>query len=130
VIVRPDSEKAEALRAGCEGDPARAAAVDLLIDAGLTRDDHPWIVQHPETAAWTIDFHRATDAVDAYTVEHQQWGLTPSLLSVLEVAASIADGLSVHLRHVLPELEPGHAALVTRAIAASAGEPESDYNGD
>lgn len=121
-----DDDKTRQLRAGTVGNDARAAAVELLINADLVRDDHPWVLQDSVSGDWTIDFNRATEAVDALTIEHHQWGLTPSLLSVLEIAASIADGLSVHLREVLPELDQQHATLVMTAIGHAAGRSERE----
>lgn len=117
-------DRLDQLRRGAASDDARRAAVDLLIATGLVREDHPWVLH--DSGTWWIDFDRATEAVDALTVEHERWGLTPSLLSVLEMAASLADGLTVHLRHVLPELDDEHTALVMAAIAAAAGHPDAE----
>lgn len=118
-------EKIARLRAGTRNDPARSAAVELLIGAGLVRDHQPWVVVDESAGTCAIDFDRATEAVDALTDEHRRWDLTPSSLSVLEVAASIADGLSLHLRHVLPDLDDEHTVLVMTAIAEAAGHPET-----
>lgn len=117
-------DRLDQLRRGAASDDARRAAVDLLIATGLVREDHPWVLH--DSGTWWIDFDRATEAVDALTVEHERWGLTPSLLSVLEMAASLADGLTVHLRHVLPELDDEHTSLVMAAIAEAAGHPDAE----
>jgi len=121
-----EEDRLDQLRWGATSDDARRAAVDLLIATGLVRDEHPWVLQDADSGTWRIDFDRATEAVDALTVEHEKWGLTPSLLSVLEVAASLADGLTVHLRHVLPELDDEHTSLVMAAIAEAAGHPHAE----
>lgn len=119
-----EEDRLDQLRRGASTDDARRAAVDLLIATGLVRDEHPWVLH--DSGTWRIDFDRATEAVDALTVEHEKWGLTPSLLSVLEMAASLADGLTVHLRHVLPELDDEHTSLVMAAIAEAAGHPDAE----
>jgi hypothetical protein len=119
-----EEDRLDQLRRGASTDDARRAAVDLLIATGLVREEHPWVLH--DSGTWWIDFDRATEAVDALTVEHEKWGLTPSLLSVLEMAASLADGLTVHLRHVLPELDDEHTSLVMAAIAEAAGHPDAE----
>ncbi|KQQ07412.1 hypothetical protein [Rathayibacter sp. Leaf296] len=119
-----EEDRLDQLRRGASTDDARRAAVELLIATGLVRDEHPWVLH--DSGTWWIDFDRATEAVDALTVEHEKWGLTPSLLSVLEMAASLADGLTVHLRHVLPELDDEHTSLVMAAIAEAAGHPHAE----
>jgi len=124
VSATAEEHRLDQLRRGASTDDARRAAVELLIATGLVRDEHPWVLH--DSGTWWIDFDRATEAVDALTVEHEKWGLTPSLLSVLEMAASLADGLTVHLRHVLPELDDEHTSLVMAAIAEAAGHPHAE----
>jgi len=124
--VTAEEDRLDQLRRGAAADDARRAAVDLLIAAGLVREEQPWVLHDPDSGTWSIDFDRATESVDALTVEHEKWGLTPSLLSVLEMAASLADGLTVHLRHVLPDLDDEHTSLVMAAIAEAAGHPDAE----
>jgi hypothetical protein len=128
--------KDQQLRTWAFGEDARSAAVELLIRVGLTRDDHPWVLHDRAWDTWAIDFDTALSVAngdaqyrnenaleDASDSEPRApaWDLTPSMMSVLRIAASLAARGSVNLRPALSALEHSHAELVMIAIAHAAG---------
>lgn len=115
------SDRAHELRHWAFGDDSRSAAIELLLRTHLADEAYPWVEHDRAWDTWAIDFDALLDTATALASEHRAWNLTPSHLSVLRIAVSLADNAPVQLHALLPALDYEHTELVMIAIAHSAG---------
>lgn len=106
--AHPDDE----LRAWAAGDKGREAATELLIRSGLANADEPWILHDSGWGVYAVDYDRAL---------HGRTGLTSTDLAILTLAAALAEGTHISIRHVTEQLDYEHAQLALTAIAHAAG---------
>ncbi|MFE6305188.1 hypothetical protein [Nocardiopsis sp. NPDC057823] len=121
------AELAEGLRNWAEGYTAQLAAVNLLIDhdVWLRRTDFVSRCVHqvpdselfePDRPLAHIDWDKATKALN-----RQAFPASSSEVSVLRIAASLAEGHPVKLRDTLVGMDATTTASVLTAITAAAG---------
>ncbi|PPH86349.1 hypothetical protein C5C95_14965 [Rathayibacter sp. AY1B7] len=100
------------LHAWAAGDKGREAATELLIRAGLANADAPWILHDTGWSVYAVDYDRAL---------HGHTGLTSADVAILTLAAALAEGTHISIRHVTQQLDYEHARHALTAIAHAAG---------
>lgn len=106
--AHPDDE----LRAWAAGDNGREAATELIIRTGLANPEEPWILHDSGWGVYAVDYDRAL---------HGRTGLTSDEYAILTLAASLAEGTHISIRHVTDHLDYDHARHALTAIAHAAG---------